>query len=54
MPAQPCDRNYFLSRLSASEFELLRSHLTSCDLRVGDRLHVTGKRVDQVIFPIQV
>jgi CRP-like cAMP-binding protein len=51
MPAQPCDRNYFLSRLSASEFELLRSHLTSCYLRVGDRLHVTGKRVDQVIFP---
>src|SRR5215472_14764655 len=51
MPAQPYDRNAFLCRLSASEFELLRSHLTSCDLRVGDRLHVTGKRVDQVIFP---
>src|SRR5215813_10577506 len=30
MPAQPCDRNYFLSGLSASEFELLRLHLTSC------------------------
>ena len=51
MPAQPCDRNYFLSGLSASEFELLRLHLTSCDLRVGDRLHDAGKRVDQVIFP---
>ena len=51
MRAQPWDRNYFLSELSASEFELLRLHLTSCDLRVGDRLHDAGKRVDQVIFP---
>src|SRR5215471_11408213 len=51
MPAHPWDRNYFLSELSASEFELLRPHLTSCDLRVGDRLHDAGKRVDQVIFP---
>src|SRR5215470_8301261 len=38
MPAQPCDRNYILSELSELEFELLRLHLTSCDLRVGDRL----------------
>ena len=51
MPAHPWDRNYFLSELSASEFELLSPHLTSCDLRVGDRLHDAGKRVDQVIFP---
>ena len=51
MPAQPCDRNYILSELSELEFELLRLHLTSCDLRVGDRLHDSGKRVDQVIFP---
>jgi CRP-like cAMP-binding protein len=51
MPVQPYDRNAFLSELSASEFELLRLHLTSCDLRVGDRLHHAGTRVDQVIFP---
>jgi len=51
MPAQPCDRNYYLLGLSASEFGLLRLHLTSFDLRVGDRLHDVGREVDQVVFP---
>jgi CRP-like cAMP-binding protein len=51
MVAQLRDRNYFLSGLSASEFGLLGLHLTSFDLRVGDRLHDSGRRVDQVVFP---
>jgi CRP-like cAMP-binding protein len=51
MPAQPHDRNAFLSELSSSEFGLLRSHLTSFDLRVGDRLHDIGSRVSEVVFP---
>jgi CRP-like cAMP-binding protein len=51
MGAQPYDRNAFLSALSESEFALLQSHLTSCDLRVGERLHEIGSRVDHVIFP---
>jgi CRP-like cAMP-binding protein len=29
----------------------LRSHLTSFDLRVGDRLQEPGTKVDQVVFP---
>jgi len=48
---QPSGRNAFLSALSDSEFALLRSHLTSFDLRVGERLHEIGSRVDHVIFP---
>ena len=39
MGLQLYDKNSFLSALSPSEFGLLRSHLTSFDLRVGDRLH---------------
>ena len=51
MASQPYDRNSFLSQLSMSEFALLRSHLTSFDLHVGDRLHEVGSRVDEVVFP---
>jgi len=51
MTVQPYHRNSFLSELSASEFALLRSHLTSFDLRVGDGLQELGKKVDQVVFP---
>jgi CRP-like cAMP-binding protein len=51
MPAEPRDGNYYLLGLSASEFGLLRSHLTSFDLRVGDCLHDIGREVDQVVFP---
>ena len=51
MAVQPYDRNCFLSTLSASEFALLQSHLTSFDLRVGDRLHELGTSVDHVVFP---
>jgi CRP-like cAMP-binding protein len=51
MGLQPYDKNSFLSALSPSEFGLLRSHLTSFDLRVGDRLHELGMSVEQVIFP---
>ena len=51
MAVQRYDRNSFLTELSASEFALLRSHLTSFDLRVGDRLHEIGTTVDQVVFP---
>jgi CRP-like cAMP-binding protein len=45
------DRNSFLSGLSVSEFALLGSHLTSFDLRVGDRLQEDGSRIEHVIFP---
>jgi CRP-like cAMP-binding protein len=51
MAVQPYDRNAFLSELSPSEFASLRSHLTSFDLRVGDRLHEVGTKVDHVVFP---
>jgi CRP-like cAMP-binding protein len=51
MAVQPYDRNAFLSELCASEFALLRSHLTSFELRVGDRLHEGGTKVDHVVFP---
>jgi CRP-like cAMP-binding protein len=51
MTVQPYDRNSFLSELSAPELALLRSHLTSFDLRVGDRLQELGTKVDQVVFP---
>jgi CRP-like cAMP-binding protein len=51
MAVQPYDRNAFLSALSESEFALLRPHLTSFDLCVGERLHEIGSRVDNVIFP---
>src|SRR5215472_12198507 len=50
MTSQPYDRNSFLSDLSVSEFALLRPHLTSFDLRVGDRLQELGTKVDQVVF----
>lgn len=51
MAVQAHDRNSFLSELSPSELALLRSHLTSFDLRVGDRLHEMGTKVDHVVFP---
>jgi CRP-like cAMP-binding protein len=51
MPGHACDGNYYLLGLSASEFGLLRLHLTSFDMRVGDRLHDVGRGVDQVVFP---
>jgi CRP-like cAMP-binding protein len=51
MAVQPYDKNSFLSALSPSEFGLLQSHLTSFDLRVGDRLHELGTNVDHVVFP---
>jgi CRP-like cAMP-binding protein len=51
MAIRPNDRNSFLSALSTSEFALLKPHLTNFDLRVGDRLHEVGSRVDHVIFP---
>jgi CRP-like cAMP-binding protein len=51
MPVHPYERNRFLSGLSASEFALLGSHLTSFDLRVGDRLLEDGSPVEHVIFP---
>jgi hypothetical protein len=51
MGLQLYDKNSFLSALSPSEFGLLRSHLTSFDLRVGDQLHELGMSVEQVIFP---
>src|SRR5262249_35791425 len=51
VPAQAGVGNYYLLGLSASEFGLLRLHLTSFDLRVGDRLHDVGGEVDQVVFP---
>jgi len=51
MALQPSDKNSFLFALSASELALVRSHLTSFDLRVGDRLHEVGSSVDDVIFP---
>jgi CRP-like cAMP-binding protein len=51
MAVHPYDKNSFLSGLSMSEFALLGSHLTSFDLRVGDRLQQDGSRVEHVIFP---
>jgi CRP-like cAMP-binding protein len=51
MSAQPTDRNAFLAELAATEYELLRAHLTSFTLTTGDRLYAVGGGVDQVIFP---
>jgi CRP-like cAMP-binding protein len=51
MAVRPYIRNSFLSELSESEFALLQSHLTHFDLRVGDRVHQVGSRVDYVVFP---
>jgi CRP-like cAMP-binding protein len=51
MLAEPNDRNAFLAGLPADDFGLFRSHLASVNLAVGDRLHETGMRVDQVVFP---
>jgi CRP-like cAMP-binding protein len=51
MAVQSYDRNSFLSELSSSEFALLWPHLTSFDLRVGDRLHEIRTKVDYVFFP---
>jgi CRP-like cAMP-binding protein len=51
MDRRPNERNAFLAALSAADFALLRSHLASFDLRVGDVLHSFGDRIDDVIFP---
>lgn len=48
---QPSDQNLFLSVLPAPESALLQSHLTACELRVGDCLHYIGEPIDDVIFP---
>jgi CRP-like cAMP-binding protein len=48
---EPSERNAFFAELSAAEFELFRSHLTSFDLKAGDRLQAFGAAVDQVVFP---
>ena len=48
---EPSDRNAFLAELSAAEFDLFRSHLTSFDLKAGVRLQNFGAVVDQVVFP---
>jgi CRP-like cAMP-binding protein len=48
---EPSERNAFLAELSAAEFDLFRSHLTSFDLKAGVRLQDFGAVVDQVVFP---
>jgi CRP-like cAMP-binding protein len=48
---EPSDRNAFLAELSAAEFELFRSHLTSFDLKARVRLQDFGATIDQVVFP---
>jgi CRP-like cAMP-binding protein len=48
---EPSEHNAFLAELSAAEFELFRSHLTSFDLKAGVRLQDFGAAVDQVVFP---
>src|SRR5689334_14752186 len=45
------EKNAFLGGLAASEFALLRSHLTPLELHVGDTLHYGGERIDNVVFP---
>jgi CRP-like cAMP-binding protein len=45
------EKNAFLAGLTASEFALLRSHLGTFELHVGDTLQYSGERVDNVIFP---
>lgn len=45
------DRNDFLAALAPAEFEWMRAHLTSCELRVGRRLFYSGDQVEEVIFP---
>lgn len=45
------EKNAFLAGLPASEFALLRSHMVSLELHVGDTLHVCGETIDNVIFP---
>jgi CRP-like cAMP-binding protein len=49
-PSAP-ERNAFFSGLSAAELAGLRSYLTPCELRVGDRLHCFGAVVEDVVFP---
>ncbi len=51
MLAQSQDRNAFLSALSFTEFALVRPHLTRFELRVGDSLHYTGQKIEDVVFP---
>jgi len=48
---EPSERNAFLAELSAAEFDLFRSHLTSFDLKAGVRLQDFGAVGDQVVFP---
>ncbi len=43
--------NRLLSRLSASDFALLRPHLTQVDLPLRKRLETSGKPIDYVYFP---
>jgi CRP-like cAMP-binding protein len=51
MLTQPSDRNAFLAELSTADYELFRPHLTSYDLKLGDRLQDLGALVEQVVFP---
>ena len=50
-PARGLTRNAFLMALSSAEFELLRAHLVSQELRVGEVLLRLGDPVENVIFP---
>jgi len=51
MSAQLSDRNAFLAELSPADYELLRPHLTSFTLSIGERLQDLGVAIDQVVFP---
>lgn len=51
MSAQPTDRNAFLAKLSAADYELFRPHLTSFTLNMGERLQDLGAVAEQVVFP---
>ena len=48
---QSFEKNAFLARLSASDLALLWTHLASYELRVGEYLHKSEDKIDEVIFP---